>query len=375
MKFIISSLSLLRGLQSLSGVLSSSNQLEILNNFLFRIKEDGIQIVASDLETTMLIQVKPDMVEGNGEVAIPARILLETLKTFPDIPITLAIDTNTFGIELFGGEGRYKLVGYSGEEFPSVPQIQDASEIELEPEILIHAIEKTVFAAGNDPMRPIMSGVLCELNENYTTFVATDAHKLVRYRRFDAKSVANASFVLPKKPITHLKNILSGDSENKVKVSFNQTNASFSFDNILLICRLIEGRYPNYEAVIPTTNPNKLTIDRVALLNSIRRASIFTNKANPQVRFRITGQELFISAEDLEYSNEARERLNCNYEGDDMEIGFNARFFQEMLSNVHFEEIRLEMSAPNRAGIIMPAVVDNVDEDLLMLIMPVMLQQ
>ncbi|MFZ4462227.1 MAG: DNA polymerase III subunit beta [Bacteroidales bacterium] len=375
MKFIISSLSLLRGLQSLSGVLSSSNQLEILNNFLFRIGEDGIQIVASDLETTMLIQVKPDMVEGSGEVAIPARILLETLKTFPDIPITLAIDTNTFGIELFGGEGRYKLVGYSGEEFPSVPLIQDASEIELDPEILIHAIEKTVFAAGNDPMRPIMSGVLCELNENYTTFVATDAHKLVRYRRFDAKSVANASFVLPKKPITHLKNILSSDSENKVKISFNQTNASFSFDNILLICRLIEGRYPNYEAVIPTTNPNKLTIDRVALLNSIRRASIFTNKANPQVRFRITGQELFISAEDLEYSNEARERLNCNYEGDDMEIGFNARFFQEMLSNVHFEEIRLEMSAPNRAGIIMPAVVDNADEDLLMLIMPVMLQQ
>jgi DNA polymerase-3 subunit beta len=375
MKFIISSLSLLRGLQSLSGVLSSSNQLEILNNFLFRIGEDGIQIVASDLETTMLIQVKPDMVEGSGEVAIPARILLETLKTFPDIPITLAIDTNTYGIELFGGEGRYKLVGYSGEEFPSVPQIQDASEIELDPEILIHAIEKTVFAAGNDPMRPIMSGVLCELNENYTTFVATDAHKLVRYRRFDAKSAAQASFVLPKKPITHLKNILSGDSENKVKISFNQTNASFSFDNILLICRLIEGRYPNYEAVIPTTNPNKLTIDRVALLNSIRRASIFTNKANPQVRFRITGQELFISAEDLEYSNEARERLNCNYEGDDMEIGFNARFFQEMLSNVHFEEIRLEMSAPNRAGIIMPAAVDNTDEDLLMLIMPVMLQQ
>jgi DNA polymerase-3 subunit beta len=368
-------LSLLRGLQSLSGVLSSSNQLEILNNFLFRIGEDGIQIVASDLETTMLIQVKPDMVEGSGEVAIPARILLETLKTFPDIPITLAIDTNTYGIELFGGEGRYKLVGYSGEEFPSVPQIQDASEIELDPEILIHAIEKTVFAAGNDPMRPIMSGVLCELNENYTTFVATDAHKLVRYRRFDAKSAAQASFVLPKKPITHLKNILSGDSENKVKISFNQTNASFSFDNILLICRLIEGRYPNYEAVIPTTNPNKLTIDRVALLNSIRRASIFTNKANPQVRFRITGQELFISAEDLEYSNEARERLNCNYEGDDMEIGFNARFFQEMLSNVHFEEIRLEMSAPNRAGIIMPAAVDNTDEDLLMLIMPVMLQQ
>ena len=220
-----------------------------------------------------------------------------------------------------------------------------------------------------------MSGVLCELNENYTTFVATDAHKLVRYRRFDVKSEKQASFVLPKKPITQLKNILAGDTSGKVKVQFNQTNASFEHNNVLLICRLIEGRYPNYEAVIPTTNPNRLTIDRVALLNAIRRASIFTNKANPQVRFRLNGQELNISAEDLEYSNEAKERLSCNYEGDDMEIGFNSRFFQEMLSNVHVEEIRLEMSAPNRAGLLMPSVVDNADEDLLMLIMPVMLQQ
>ena len=375
MKFIISSLSLLRGLQSLSGVLSSSNQLEILNNFLFRIGDGGIQIIASDLETTMLINVKPDLIEGSGDVAIPARILLETLKTFPDIPITLSIDTNTFAIELFGGEGRYKLVGYSGEEFPSVPVITDPSEIELDPDLLVSAIEKTVFAAGNDPIRPIMSGVLCELNENYTTFVATDAHKLVRYRRFDVKSEKQASFVLPKKPITQLKSILAGDTSGKVKVQFNQTNASFEHNNVLLICRLIEGRYPNYEAVIPTTNPNRLTIDRVALLNAIRRASIFTNKANPQVRFRLNGQELNISAEDLEYSNEAKERLSCNYEGDDMEIGFNSRFFQEMLSNVHVEEIRLEMSAPNRAGLLMPSVVDNADEDLLMLIMPVMLQQ
>lgn len=237
------------------------------------------------------------------------------------------------------------------------------------------AIEKTVFATGNDPIRPIMSGVLCELSENYTTFVATDAHKLVRYRRFDAKSEKQASFVLPKKPITQLKNIFAAETTTKVKVLFNQTNASFEHDNMLLICRLIEGRYPNYEAVIPTTNPNKLTIDRSALLNAIRRASIYTNKANPQVRFSIAGQELFISAEDLEYSNEAKERLTCNYEGDDMEIGFNSRFFQEMLANVHFEEIRLEMSAPNRAGILLPSVVDNADEDLLMLIMPVMLQQ
>jgi DNA polymerase-3 subunit beta len=375
MKFIISSLSLLRGLQSLSGVLSSSNQLEILNNFLFRVNDGNIQIIASDLETTMLINVRPDLIEGSGDVAIPARILLETLKTFPDIPITISIDTNTFAIELFGGEGRYKLVGYSGEEFPSVPMIPDASEIEFEPDVLISAIEKTVFAAGNDPIRPIMSGVLCELSENYTTFVATDAHKLVRYRRFDVKSEKQASFVLPKKPITQLKNILGGDSIGKVKVLFNQTNASFEHNNVLLICRLIEGRYPNYEAVIPTTNPNRLTIDRVALLNAIRRASIFTNKANPQVRFRLNGQELNVSAEDLEYSNEAKERLSCNYEGDDMEIGFNSRFFQEMLSNVHVEEIRLEMSAPNRAGLLMPSVVDNADEDLLMLIMPVMLQQ
>ncbi len=375
MKFIITSLKLLRSLQALSGVLNSNNTLPILDDFLFRIRENELTIVASDLETTMVIGLSPDLVEGQGEVAIPARILLEIMKTFPDIPVTFEIHPDTLTIELLAGEGKFKLAGHRSDEFPRLPEISDTSRVELKGELLVNAFDKTVFATGNDELRPAMSGVLCELREEHITFVATDAHKLVRYRRLDAKSDISASFILPKKPINQLKNILASRQDETVAIEFNQTNAHFTFSNVKMICRLIEGRYPNYEAVIPTLNPNKLTIDRAALLNSLRRVAIFANQSTHQVRFKISGQELFLSAEDLDYANEAKERLSCSYEGDDLEIGFNSRFFQEMLNNLDQFEIRLEMSAPNRAGILFPVDNDNESEDILMLVMPVMLNQ
>lgn len=373
MKFIISSQRLLRSLQALSGVLSASNTMPILYDFLFQLNGRTLTVTASDLETTMIVKLEVDMADGSGDVAIPAKMLLEILKTFPDIPITFQISLQTFSIELLAGEGKYKLAGHQSDEFPQPPVLENTIGMLFPAELLVNAFEKTVFAAGNDELRPAMSGVLCELSSNYCTFVATDAHKLVRYRRRDAVASSSASIILPKKPINQLKSILSSHPDAQVSFEYTERNAVFAFENFKLICRLIDGKYPNYEAVIPAQNPNRLTIDRLSLLSAMRRVAIFANKSTLQVRFKIAGQELLLSSEDLDFSNEAKERLSCNYEGEDMEIGFNSRFFQEMLSNIEQDTIRLEMSAPNRPGILLPVDNQNENEEILMLVMPVMI--
>ena len=373
MKFIVSSLKLLKAVQSLACVINSNNTLPILDDFLFNISDNELRITASDLETTMIVMIQPDLVEGAGEVTIPARLLIDILKNFPDIPVSFNIDENTLAIEITTGEGRYKMVGHKSDEFPQVPVLEEASKWEIPADVLACGFEKTVFATGNDEIRPVMTGVFMEMTNNGLNFVATDAHKLVRYRRLDIKTDTLASFIVPKKPINQLKNALSGKADETVVVEFNKTNASFTMSGFKLVCRLIDGKYPNYEAVIPKSNPNKLTIDRQLLLSAIRRVAIFSSKATHQIRFKIAGQELTLTAEDLDYYNEAKERLSCNYSGDDMEIGFNSRFFQEMLGNLSQQEILLEMSAPNRAGLIIPVDNQNADEDILMLLMPVML--
>jgi DNA polymerase-3 subunit beta len=373
MKFIVSSTLLLKQLQAIGGVINSSNTLPILDNFLFELDKDGLIISASDLETTMTAKVAVTKAEKIGSIAIPAKILLDILKTFSDIPITFTVDSKaTYSIEISAGEGKYKLTGHNADEFPKTPSMESASAIEVDFEILSSAINKTLFATGNDELRPVMSGVYCQLSDENITFYATDAHKLVRYIRADAKSKETASFILPKKPLNQLKNLLSHE-EGKVKIEYNSTNAFFAFGNFNLICRLIDGKFPNCEAVIPTENPNKLTIERIPLLNSIKRVSIFSNQSTHQVRFKISGKELTLSAEDLDFSNEAKERLTCQYEGDDIEIGFNSKFVLEMLNIIDTNEVCLEMSAPNRAGLLLPVNNDNKSEDLLMLVMPVML--
>ena len=373
MKFIVSSLKLLESLQALGGVIGSKNTLPILDDFLFHLDENQLRITSSDLEVTMTVTLVPDMVEGTGEVTIPARLLLEIMKNFPDVPITVSVDNNTLAVELIAGEGRYKLAGHKSDEFPQLPEMDDTAVWEIPADVLAKGFEKTVFATGTDEIRPIMSGVLMEMTENHLTFVATDAHKLVRYRRMDIKSNVVASFIMPKKPINQLKSILTTLADEPVRIEFNKTNASFVFGDYQLICRLIEGRYPNYDAVIPKQNPNHLILDRQIFLSAIRRVAVFSSKATHQVRFRIVGQELTLTAEDIDFYNEAKERLSCSYEGDDIEIGFNSRFLQEMLSNFDSESVKLDMSAPNRAGIITPVENENEAEDLLMLLMPVML--
>ncbi|MGM0565727.1 MAG: DNA polymerase III subunit beta [Bacteroidota bacterium] len=375
MKFIVSSTTLLKNLQKISGVLSTNNTLPILDDFLFELTEDMLSITASDLHTTMTVSLTPDKMEGPGVMAVPARILLDTLKTFPDIPVTFSLDEEELTVEISAGEGNYKLPGHSSEEYPQVPEKEDVREVTLSSDLLANAVHKTIFATGNDELRPVMSGVLCEFSSESITFVATDAHKLVRYRRTDVTMEDYSSFIIPKKPLNQLKSVLTFDQDTPVKVEFNQTNAFFAFENIKLVCRLVEGKYPNYEAVIPKDNTKELIIDRLSFLNALKRVSIFANQSTHQVRLRLSGQELYLSAEDVEFANEAKERLDCSYEGDELEIGFNSRFLHEMVSNLDTETIKMEMSEPNRAGIIFPVAEgdENNHEQILMLVMPVML--
>jgi DNA polymerase-3 subunit beta len=370
MKFIVSSNYLLKQLQVLGGVINNSNTLPILDNFLFELEHSKLTVSASDLETTMASTLEVES-ESEGSVAIPAKLLLETLKTFPEQPLTFVIEDNNT-IEISSNHGKYALAYSSAAEFPKAISLDKASTTVVSADILATAISKTIFAAGNDDLRPVMSGVFFQFSTESLTFVATDAHKLVKYSRTDVKADETAEFIMPKKPLNLLKGILAG-SDDTVSIEYNDSNAKFSFENSVLICRLIDGKYPNYEAVIPKENPNHLTISRNQFLNSVRRVSIFSNKTTHQIRLKIAGAELNVSAEDIDYSNKAEERLTCDYQGDDMQIGFNSRFLSEMLSNLNADDVQLEMSMPNRAGILTP--IDGLDkgETVTMLVMPVML--
>lgn len=370
MRFIVSTSVLLKQLQAISGASSSSTVLPILENFLFEIKDNTLTISATDLQTSMVTSL-PIEAKEEGRVAMPSKILIDTLKTLPDQPVAFSVDTKTLAIEISAGDGKYKLSGENADDFPKIPVVDNVSTVKFEASILSEAINKTIFAVSNDELRPAMSGVFVQLSEQSITFVATDAHRLVRYRRTDVGTDKATSIILPKKALTLLKSSLPSD-DTAVSVEYNNTNAFFQFGSINLICRLVDERYPDYEAVIPQVNPNKLTVDRLLFLNTLRRVVIFANKTTHQVRLKISGSELHISAEDLDFANEAHERLSCQFEGDDLEIGFNAKFLVEMLNNLNCDEVVLEMSTPNRAGLLLPAVkADN--EEILMLVMPVML--
>lgn len=374
MKFIINSQVLLKKLQSLNGVINSSNTLPILDDFLFELEDNSLKITATDLETTMVMTLEPSMADEPGKITIQAKLLLDFLKYLPDAPLTFSIDQNTLAVEILSSEGKYKLSGHNADDYPQIPELTDTTSVELPSVLLAAGITKTVFATGNDELRPVMGGVFFEFTPDYLTFVATDAHKLVRYRRLDAKVESSASFIVPRKPLNVLKNLLSNE-DFPVQVEYNVTNASFAFQGVRLYSRLIEGKYPAYEAVIPRDNKNKLYVDRMSFINSVKRLSPFANQSTHQVRLRINGQELLMNAEDIDYSNEGVERLKCTYEGEDMEIGFNSKFLLDMVSNLESEEICFELSGPTRAGIILPVTNENQDENILMLVMPVMLAQ
>jgi|TARA_B110000971_G_C20007130_1_gene499711 DNA polymerase-3 subunit beta len=370
MKFIVSSIALLKKLQIVGGVINSSNTIPVLDHFLFELESSNLTITASDLETTMSTTIDVDS-ESKGKLAIPSKLLLDTLKTFPEQPLTFVVLENNI-IEINSNHGKYALAYSDGEQFPKTIQLDNPSSTKLSSEVLLKAINNTLFAAGNDDLRPVMSGVFFQLSNNSLTFVATDAHKLVKYTRSDFSASETAEFIMPKKPLNLLKAILN-DNADEIEVEYNNSNAKFILDDTLIICRLIDGNYPNYEAVIPKENPNVLTIDRIQFLNSVKRVSIFSNKTTHQIRLKAAGAELNISAEDLDFSNKAEERLTCDYQGDDIQIGFNSRFLLEMLNNLTSSEIKLEMSLPNRAGILKPTSGSVEGESITMLVMPVML--
>lgn len=374
MKFVVSSIDLLNHLQALGRVISSKNTLPILDNFLFKLDGKTLEITASDLETTMLTTMELENASGTGVVAIPAKLITDSLREFPDQPLTFTINTDTYAITISSENGQFSVVGQHGEDFPQLPRIKaDRSlSLRIKASSLISGINSTLFATADDELRPVMNGIFIELTPSDITFVASDAHKLVRYKRNDVTASAGSSFILPKKPAALLKNILAKGQE-EIGVEFDDKNAFFSLASFQLVCRLVEGNYPSYNSVIPTNNPNKLLIDRVKLLNTVRRVSVFSNQASNLIRLALNGNRLTVSAQDIDYSTSAVEELACQYNGDELEIGFKSTFMVEILNNIQSSEVSIELSDPSRAGLFIPFNKENEQEDVLMLLMPMMI--
>jgi DNA polymerase-3 subunit beta len=370
MKFIASSAALLKQLQSINGVITTNPVVPILENFLFEIQDGTLKITASDLQTSMITEMDIEA-KDSGSIAVPARILMDTLKNLPEQPVTFSIDEETYTVELSSDNGRYKLAGENATDFPRTPEVVDPYSVEMAADVLQTAVTNSLFAVSNDELRPAMTGVYIQLRDSNATFVATDGHRLIRYRRVDVAADMDNNIIIPKKALNLLKATLPSDG-TPVTMEFNASNAFFRFGNVNMICRLIDERFPDYENVIPQNNENAMVINRLEFLSSLKRIAIYANKTTHQVRLKISGNELQISAEDLDFSNEALERLSCDHDGEDIEIGFNARFLIEMLNNLDSTDVQLNLSQPNRAGLLTPRDKDE-NEDVLMLVMPVML--
>ncbi len=374
MKFVVSSTELLSHLSAISRVINSKNTLPILDNYLFLLEDNRLTVTASDLESTLITSLELENTSGTGTIAVPAKRMNDTLKEFPEQPLTFQIDPEIFQIDIFSQNGKFSIVGQNGEDFPQQPILNEsvASTINVNHSVLLSGINKTLFATADDELRPVMNGIFIELTTEDMKFVASDAHKLVRYKRFDAKAEKDASFILPKKPAAILKSLLPKEDFD-VKLEFDDKNAFFTLSNYKLICRLVEGNYPSYNSVIPQNNPNKLVIDRVEFYNTVRRVSVFSNQASNLIRLKLTENQLVVSAQDVDFAISAVERLNCQYEGDDMEIGFKSTFLQEILSNLSVTDVKVELSDPTRAGLLLPAENENEEENVLMLLMPMMI--
>ncbi len=374
MRFIVSSAALLKQLQMVGSVIGSSNAIPIVVNFHFDIQEGKLVITGTDMETTLISELNIEA-EGLGKACVPSRLLMDILKTLPDHPITLNFGDDFSGadgqLEIVSDYGRYELSFLSADEYPKIEPLTDESHTLIPAGILTTAIQKTLFAAGVDDMRPTMTGVFFQLTSDGLTVVATDAHKLVQYKHNEITSAETAEFILPKKPLNILKNILANSVE-EIKVSYNTKNCQFDFEGVTLICRMIDGRYPNYMAVIPQNNKAKLVISRELFMQSLRRVGLFANKTTAQVKMSLAGAEVHLSAEDLDFANSASERLSCDYDGSDMEIGFSSKFLAEMLSNLEGENITMMLSSPNHAGLLHQTEALDEGESVLMLVMPVM---
>lgn len=373
MNFIISSQVLQKALQSIHQLISTNSLIPIVENYLFEIDDQELKVTATDNETRATVTLTPSNISGKGKVAVPPKILLETLKNLPDVPVTITFDLDNYVGELNTGNGIYKMSLFNAENFPTFTELENPHQFYINSQVLAKAIMRTLPGVGYDEMRPQMNGVYFEISSDYSNFVSTDSHKLIRYRRLDVKADEYFSFILQKKPLPLLKSLLS-QVDTMVDVRFNETNVSFSFDKYFISCRLIEGKYPAYENIIPQNNPYRLVVHRESIISSLKRVSIFANQALPEVVFNISGQELVLAAEDFDFSNSAKEHLPCSYEGDDFRIGFNAKFLLELLNNLDSEHVLMSFSAPNRAVLIRPEDQTDDNEEILMLIMPITLR-
>jgi DNA polymerase III subunit beta len=374
MKFVVSSTELLGHLQAISRVISSKNTLPILDNFLFNLSGNDLEITASDLESTLITRMKLENATGDGIIAIPARILLDTLKEFSVQPLAFDINLDTLAVVITSENGKFNVVGQNGIDFPALPSIRKEKKFSflINADVMLAGINKTLFATADDELRPVMGGIFIEASTEKITFVASDAHKLVRYQRSDLHADDNASFILPKKPASLLKNILPRE-EGPVTVEFDDKNAFFNLNDYRVVCRLVEGNYPNYNSVIPKNNPRKVTIDRVEFYNTLKRVSVFSNQASNLVKLQLKGNQVMVSAQDIDFSISAYEKIKCQYEGDDIEIGFKSVFLLEILANISSQDVMIELADPTRAGLFLPAETENESEDLLMLLMPMMI--
>ena len=372
MKFDVSSSALLARLQAISKVIASKNTLPILDSFLFHLKDNTLTITASDVETRLVTTVNVMNVEGEGRFAVSAKILLEPLKKLPEQPLTFDINDENLEIFIYFENGKYNFIGQKGDTYPQQKPLKDmAFTLTMESQILLNGVNRALFATGEDELRPIMNGVFFDIQMDHLTFVASDGHKLVRIRNNSVKSNDMASFILPKKPANLLKSLLARNAE-PVKIQFDENNAYVTTNTFEMVCRLIEGRYPNYNSVIPVDNPNKLTIDRVVFLSALERVTIFSNPASTLVKLQLSNDLMVISAQDIDFSTSAEEKMNCQYNGMEMSIGFRGNFLIEMLGNINASEVVLSLTDPSRAGVIVPAE-DEENEELLMLMMPMVL--
>ncbi len=369
MKFIVSSSALLKQLQHIAGVINTNTVLPILEDFLFEVDKDKMTVVATDLETVMRVQLPVDANE-KGRVCIPAKILIDSLKNITDQPLTFSIDKN-FAVEITSDNGKYKVMGENPDNFPKEPVADETTSFEMTSNALITAINKTIFAVSNDDLRPAMTGVFFELDTTGIQFVATDAHRLVRYKRTDVSCPNKDSFVVPRKPLSLLKAALP-NNDDSITINYNKNHLFVKHGTTQMSCRLIDARFPDYKVVIPVDNPYKLVVNKADFQGALRRVSIFSNKSTNQVALNITGSELQLAAQDVDFSFEGNERMKCQYDGEDIAIAFNAKFLIEMLSASDSDEVKMELSTPTKAGIIKPIEQDE-NEELLMLVMPLML--
>ena len=372
MKFVVSSVVLYSHLQAIGRVINSKSTLPILEDFLFNIEGNKLLITASDNETTLDTTLEVVESDGDYQFTIPSKTLLDAIKELPEQPITFDINPQSMEVSIQYMNGKYAMVGKSADEYPMAALMGENSvSFTIEADTLLGGINRTIFATADDELRPVMNGIYFDIFTDNVTLVASDGHKLVRYKLYNARGEEKAAFILPKKPAALLKNLLAKEA-GEIKITFDDRNATFEMPTHRMICRLIEGRYPNYNSVIPQNNPFRVTIDRVAMLSALRRVSVFSSQSSSLIKLRMSNNELLISAQDIDFSTSAEEKLACAYEGNPMSIGFKATFLMDILSNINGQDVVIEVSDPSRAGVLVPAEQTE-NEELLMLLMPMML--